>query len=141
MPKHHGRSFFIVFLILFIIISLGFIGYSLYNNVYKAFFMPNDTVVPAFEEGGLHLVIEGDLIISKDPPKVEDGEILLPMDVIRTHIDPYIYWDDNLKKVTITTANRVIRMKTGSLDAFVNNKPITLNIPFNPSLSFLKILI
>ena len=34
-----------------------------------------------------------------------------------------------MEKVTITTKDRVIRMKTDNLNAIVNNEPITLNIP------------
>lgn len=92
-------------------------------------FLENDNVVPAFEEEGVKLVIEGEMVVSKDSPKIVDNEILLPLDTIKKHIDPHIYWDKELKKVTITTRDRVIRMKTDSLDALVNNKPMTLNIP------------
>lgn len=58
-----------------------------------------------------------------------EGEILLPFDIVKEYFDPYIFWDEALGKVTITTKDRVIRMKTDKLDAIVNNEPITLNIP------------
>jgi len=55
--------------------------------------------------------------------------VLLPFDIVKEYFDPHIFWDEALGKVTITTKDRVIRMKTDKLDAIVNNQPITLNIP------------
>ena len=97
--------------------------------VYRFMFMPNNKVVPAFEEGTLNVVVEGDIVGSKEQAKIVDEQILLPLSVIKEYIDPNINWDSKLHKVTITTKDRVIRMKTDSLDAYVNNKPVTLNIP------------
>jgi hypothetical protein len=107
---------------------IGSFGAAAYT-VYYFFFMPNNTTVPAFGEGDVNLVIEGEQVVSGNAPKVMDNEILLPVDVIKKYIDPYIYWDEKAEKVTITTRDRVIRMKTDSLNALVNNKPVTLNIP------------
>lgn len=98
-------------------------------TVYRYYFVPNDKVVPAFEEGELSLVIEGDHVIFDSAPKIIDNEILLPMKIIKEYFDPYIWWDKELQKVTITTKDHVIRMKTENLDAFVNNEPIKLKIP------------
>ncbi len=90
---------------------------------------PNNDIVPAFNEAGLMLVIEGENIIPQKEPKIIDEEILLPFDIVKKYFDPNIYWDEALQKVTITTKDRVIRMKTDVLDALVNNNPMTLNIP------------
>lgn len=119
------RNIFILFLLSFCFISLSAIVYS----GYYFFFMENNTFVPAFDENKLNLVIEDDVINTSDEPQIMDGEILLPLGVIKDYIDPYIYWDSNLKKVTITTKDRVIRMKTGSLNALVNNEEMLLSIP------------
>ncbi|MCX8129176.1 MAG: glycosyl hydrolase family 18 protein [Clostridia bacterium] len=91
--------------------------------------LPNNRVVPAFDEGDTHLVIGGDYIVTRNEPKILSEEILLPIDIVKKHIDPYIFWDEKLKKVTITTQDKVIRMKTDNLSAMVNNKPVKLNIP------------
>ncbi len=105
--------------------SLSGIAYA----VYALFFMPNGTMVPAFEEGRLNLVIEGNVITEPTQPKLVEGEILLPLDTIRRYFDRTINWDAKLHKLNVTTKDRVIRMKTDSLQAFVNNKPVTLDIP------------
>lgn len=114
-------------LIIFIIVSvlLGGFGYG----VYKVFFAPNDTVVAAFAEGKLNVVIGGDVIDNMGEPRIVDGRILLPLRLVKQYIDPNINWDKEAHKLTITTKDRVIRMKTGSLEAYVNNKPVNLNIP------------
>ncbi len=99
------------------------------SAVYYFFYRPNNEVVPAFSEAGPHLVVEGELAASGDKVKILEEEILLALEVIKEYIDPYIHWDEKLSKVTITTKDRVIRMKTESLDAMVNNEPMTLDIP------------
>lgn len=114
-------------LIIFIIVAvlLGGFGYG----VYKLFFAPNDTVVAAFDEGKLNVVVGGDVVDNRGEPRMVDGRILLPLPLVRQYIDPNINWDKEAHKLTITTKDRVIRMKTGSLEAYVNNKPVDLNIP------------
>ncbi|MCX7709826.1 MAG: glycosyl hydrolase family 18 protein [Clostridia bacterium] len=92
------------------------------------YFVPNTSVVPAFSEDKLNLVIGGNVISSKDNVKIKDGEILLPFSIVKEYIDKNIYWDSTSKKVTVTTKDRVIRMRTESLQALVNNKPVNLKL-------------
>ena len=114
-----------VLLILIILASLAAGAFYVYYNYYK----PNDNVVPAFDEGKLVLVVEGEQDVSAQEPKIVEGEILLPFSIVKKYIDKHIYWDDTLNIVSVTTENRVIRMKTDSLDALVNNVPMKLKIP------------
>ncbi len=123
------RIFILVIAFLFILSVIAVVGYSLWYLVYVPNFVPNAQVVSVFAEGELSLVIEGENIVMGNSPEIIDEEILLPIEVIRKFFDPYIYWDENLKKVTITTKDKVIRMKTETLDAIVNNEPVALNIP------------
>jgi hypothetical protein len=97
--------------------------------VYVYVYVPSNITVPAFDKSILNLVIEGDIIKTAVQPEYSDNEILLPFEVVKKYLDPAIYWDAALKKVTITTKDKVIRMKTDSLNALVNNKAITLKIP------------
>ncbi len=117
----------IKFLFILILIA-AILGGSAYW-VYYVYFKPNNEVVPAFDEGKLVLVIEGEQDISAQEPKIVDGEILLPFSIVKKYFDKNIYWDEALSIVSVTTENRVIRMKTDSLDALVNNKPMKLKIP------------
>ncbi|NJD04290.1 MAG: glycoside hydrolase [Ruminiclostridium sp.] len=97
--------------------------------IYYFIFMPNSNVVPAFEEGRLNLVIEDEVIKEGVSPKIVEDRILIPLKVMKKYIDEKINWDKELHKLTITTKERVIRMKTDSLEAFINNKPVYLDIP------------
>ncbi|NMA67439.1 MAG: glycoside hydrolase, partial [Clostridiaceae bacterium] len=97
--------------------------------IYKAEFAPNQSVVFPFDTPGIRLVIGGEEIICDNPPILLEGQILLSFDTIKKNIDPYIWFDEALQKVTVTTKDRVIRMKTGSLEALVNEKPMDLNFP------------
>ena len=116
------KSLFILIIILIILAGTG-------TAIYYTYFLPNDTIVPAFDEGKLNLVVEGELDTSSNGPKIVDGEILLPLGTVKKYIDPNIFWDESLKKVTITTDKKLIRMKTDSLEAMVNNKPMNLKFP------------
>lgn len=93
------------------------------------YFIPNNNSVAAFKEGTTSLVISGVEDTSAAKPEIIDGELMFPYDIVKKYIDPDIYWDEALKKVTITTKDRVIRMKTDSLEAYINNKPVNLKMP------------
>lgn len=90
---------------------------------------PNSTVVDPFDTSRTNLVIGDEWIRETYPPIISEGRILLPFDTIKAHIDQYIWYDEALQKITVTTRDRVIRMKTGSLDALVNEKPMELMFP------------
>lgn len=109
-----------------LVLSLIAVGTML---VYIVKNTPNSTVVDPFDTPQTSLVIGGDWIREAYPPVMEGDRILLPFDTIKAHIDQYIWYDDVLQKVTVTTKDRVIRMKTGSLDALVNEKPMDLKFP------------
>jgi len=119
------KSTAVIIVVLFATLLLGGIGYALY----KTFLMPNEKVVLAFEEGKLNVVVGGDVVDSKGQPEIVDERIMLPLDMLKKYIDPNASWDQKLHKLTVTTKDRVIRMKTDNLEAYVNNKPVTLNIP------------
>lgn len=110
------------------LLIIALIGGAVYAGYYF-FFRENNTVVPAFVEGESNLVIGADTISGGEGFIFEETEVLLPFSTIKSHIDPNIYWDEALEKVTVTTKDRVIRMKTDQLEAMVNNEPISLDIP------------
>lgn len=75
------------------------------------------------------LVIEDSVFQEMDPFITEMGEVLVRFDIIKKEIDPYIFWDEKVQKVTITTRDKTIRLKTDSLRAMVNTKPVWIKIP------------
>ena len=59
-----------------------------------------------------------------------ENDIYFCFDFVKSFIDPYIFWDEAEKKLTITTEDKVIRMKSNELDYYINNEPLSLDIPF-----------
>lgn len=58
------------------------------------------------------------------------GESLkLPFDMIKAVIDPAIHYDTESQSVIVTTANKVVRLKTSQLTGTINEKPFTLQFP------------
>jgi spore germination protein YaaH len=113
----------VVLVLISAIIALG--AYA----VYKQQNTPNTQMVSFFDMPGTRLIIGSELITGEEPPIIRDSQIHLSLDTVKAHIDPYIWWDEALQKITITTKDRVVRMKTGSLDALVNDEPMVLTFP------------
>lgn len=113
---------------------LGIIGIIFIVFLVKTY-MPNFKVIPAYkmfsgfggEETGV--VLGKDIIVMEYGPQVIDGEIFLPFDFAKQYIDPYLFWDAEAEKLTITTQNKVIRMQTDELTYYVNQEPLMLSIP------------
>lgn len=85
-------------------------------------------IIPELKENKVGMVFKNQILSLKESPVIE-GEILLPFSFIQDYIDPYIFWDPQVQKVTITTENKVIRMATDELTYYVNEEPLTLEIP------------
>lgn len=91
--------------------------------------LPNNRIVSLYDKNKVYLVVEGNIIQDQKAPVIEQGQILLPLPVVKEYIDPKVYWDKDSSKVIFTTGDKVIRMKTDHLTAMVNSRPIDLNIP------------
>jgi len=98
-------------------------------SIYLVNFMPNSNTADYFKGRETSLIVEGQLIEDERAALVSDGEVLIAVTVIKEYFDPYIWWDEAERKVTVTTADRVIRMQTESLNAIINDEPVELNMP------------
>jgi len=125
MKRDIIRDIVIFFSILVFVMGCSSVAAMLYNKYFK----PNEAFVSCYDSADTILVIEGDEILDKNPPRVQEGQILLPFDTIKAYIDPYIWWDEVLQKVTVTTNDKVIKMETDNLDALINNEPLQLKFP------------
>jgi len=85
--------------------------------------------VPAFEMNEIGVVIEDEYISLDNPVTFYNNEILVPVELIKNHIDKHIFWDKTENVLTITTQDKVIRMKSEDLTSYVNNKPVSLDMP------------
>ncbi len=116
----------IIFLSLLVFVTGCAAGAAL---VYNKHFRPNEAFESCYDSADTVLVIEGGQIIDKNPPRIVEGQILLPFDTVKAHFDLYIWWDENLQKVTVTTSDKVIKMETDKLNAFINDQPLELKFP------------
>jgi|BioPla2DNA2_1021312.scaffolds.fasta_scaffold00297_26 spore germination protein YaaH len=116
----------IIFLVILILVTGCAVGTAL---IYNRYFKANEAVVNCYDGTDTILVIEGQEVLSKNPPRIVEGQILLPFDTVKAHFDPYIWWDETLNKVTVTTYDKVIKMETDKLDAFINEEPLELKFP------------
>ncbi|WP_232697838.1 glycosyl hydrolase family 18 protein [Brevibacillus daliensis] len=66
---------------------------------------------------------------AKQSYQLKEDEILLPFDFIKEQIDPYVFWDEPTRSIIITTKDKVVRMPTENLTAYVNKKPVDLRVP------------
>lgn len=110
--------------IVIVVLFISALSYGVFKLNYS-----NKNLIPVFEEGKLNLVIEDEYITSPHSLKIADGEILLDFDTVKKYFDPSVKWEENSEKVIISTKGRTIKMKTKSLTSFVNDSPLSLNIP------------
>lgn len=116
--KNKSKKRLIIILALFsVLISVGILYWSNLNKV-----------ISVFNKSKVNLVINDNYINTTYPLIIEDKEVLLPLTIIQEYIDKDILWDENLSKVIIKTQNKVVKMKTNNLTAYVNNKAVNLSI-------------
>lgn len=108
----------ISFVAALLVFSIALIGYILSPNYKTISMYPLDVTT---------LVIEGNVIETKDSPLYENNQLLLPIDIVKKYLDKNIFWDEKTKKVIITTRDKVIKLIEGKVSASVNEKPITIN--------------
>ncbi len=58
-----------------------------------------------------------------------DNNLYLSYEYVKNNIDQYIFWDENLRKLTITTSDEVIRFKEADTTYFVNDESFELELP------------
>lgn len=76
-----------------------------------------------------YFIVGGEPLTEVSAPELRDGVLYVPVDFVKAQLDPYIFWDNQADRLSITTENRVIRMNTENLNYFVNHEPMRLNLP------------
>lgn len=62
------------------------------------------------------------------PVVIERGEAYVPFRFVKEAIDPNAFWDET-GTVIVTTKDKVVKLKTDSLTAHVNQNPVDLQVP------------
>lgn len=116
-----------------IVMSILFIGYKGIVKIRQLLpsFEKADigTIYEGIHEGYTYVLLEDQSMRLDHYPKQIDGKMYLPIDFVIQHLNPNFYWDSKENVLTYTTVNDVIRMKTDALTYFVNDEPLTLNLP------------
>ena len=88
--------------------------------------LPSFQYVERPAAGRPQLVYRGD--VHRFPVVVENGEAYVPLSFIRDKLDPDVHWDESGVMV-VTTSDKVVKLRTESLTAYVNQHPVTLEFP------------
>ncbi|MBC7958440.1 MAG: hypothetical protein H7X94_01110, partial [Vallitaleaceae bacterium] len=130
------KAFFVLLKIVIvttILSSILFLSYKGYQKFLE--------ILPSFQKADLSQLYEGinedytfvlfeeEVLNISHAPKIVDGKIYLPVDLIMERLNPNFYWDEEENILTYTTYDDVIRMKTDELTYYVNDEPLTLNLP------------
>jgi spore germination protein YaaH len=86
---------------------------------------PSFMYEPKAPESRPHLVYRG--ARQPFPVVVEGGEAYVPFQFIKEVLDPDAFSDNGV--VVVTTKDKVIKLKTDSLTAYVNRNPVDLRLP------------
>ncbi|MDR1440045.1 MAG: glycoside hydrolase [Clostridiales bacterium] len=85
--------------------------------------------IEQYDRSQILLIIGADIVRTEYQPIVRDGEIAIDLETVRARIDSKISWDEGNRRVTVTTRDRLIRMNTDELTAFVNEREVQLDLP------------
>jgi len=123
--KRNSRRLLILIFAVFLLVLAG----TLLAIVY----LPNFSQVPPYDyfadmrEDSASLVLRDERLGMA--PVIIDGDVYVPVDFVKEYLDKYIFWEEGANSLTITTADKVIRMNTDELDYFINHQPFQLNLP------------
>lgn len=120
-------KYLLLILIIFALASATFVAYNLVLEYIKEKYSPNEEVVQYYSDDYTDLVINFEHIDLEKPVKIINGEILIRYEIIKEHIDPYIYKDEEHAKVIITTKDKVVWLTENSLIAEINKKDMQLD--------------
>ncbi|MBP1930260.1 glycosyl hydrolase family 18 protein [Ammoniphilus resinae] len=118
-----GRSLFrpaFFTFILLAVISLSVIWYI--------FGMPNREQVEAFPDISYPLTDRGK-VFPNQTAWVEQGKVYLSFDFVKENVDESLAWDEKSKTVIITTKDKTLTFVEDQLEAFVNAKPFSVQVP------------
>lgn len=115
--KRNQKGLLMIFILLLIAVAAG----------WYLFTRPSSEHVQPFA-GQTHVITYQGKVYP-DSYLVQNDQILVPFDFIKTNIDPAIFWDEATKSVIVTTKDKVLRMESDKLQAFLNKTVVDLRVP------------
>ena len=129
IKRKKGIPPIVIIIVFFVIIGMLAAGYQV-----AKIYLPNFKVVDYYEyyenlnKSHINIMLRDKFLSSEYSPVMENGEIYLPVEFVKEHVDKYIFWDKKTRRLTITNEHNVIRMNTDDLTYYVNSQPMTLNL-------------
>ncbi|MCL2496044.1 MAG: stalk domain-containing protein [Clostridiales bacterium] len=77
----------------------------------------------------VNLQINGQLVYPETPPYIQDGYTMVPLRFISNSCGMDVYWDDVLRRVTVTGKINMLQLDIGSDIAHVNGEQIQMQVP------------
>ncbi len=124
--RHRNRRIIPLVIIMLTLCGLIFVGYK---------YLPNSTVMTLqqyykdYNPNQINILSDGTYLKMDQAPIFKENQLYLPVSFVQTYLDKYIHWDAVTSKLTVTTENKVMHMKTNELTYYINNKPFNLNLP------------
>lgn len=86
-----------------------------------------ERVEPDFGGNPKPVFVDGQML---EHPAAGSGEdVMLSYETIKSLFDPYLYYEPESESVILTTADKVVRMQTDQLTAWINEEPVHLTFP------------
>lgn len=125
-PRRRGGRWFLNFLLfLFMIAGIGLGAYYYLDYLER---QPNMETIMPYEGIGHPLWFNGEML-QEVSFYLDKDQVYLPFDFIKEKIDPYIFWDESINSVIITTEDKVLRLPNQQLEAYLNEAPFQLSLP------------
>ncbi len=121
------KKILLIIIIAAYLVSSVFAAYIGINKIIEKY-SAEDEIISFFESGKINLLIEDELIKGTAPPVINGSEIFIPFDIVKKYIDPTIYKETDGSVVTVISGDKVIRMKDGELQSYVNMEPVELDM-------------
>ncbi|MCE0453205.1 MULTISPECIES: glycosyl hydrolase family 18 protein [Brevibacillus] len=110
------------------LILLSFFLLAIFGSIYWFFVLRASTEHVQPYDGDKNVIVyEGSR--KESTYLLESEQILLPFDFIKENIDSAIFWDEPTRSVIVTTKDKVLRMESGEVVAYLNKKPVDLLVP------------
>jgi spore germination protein YaaH len=125
--KIGGREVVNYIALALIAIILVYIAFTIYMPSYETGSIYEN--MENLSDSRINVAIDDKYVKLEHYPVIKNGEIYVPADFVKRYFDPYIFWEREANRLTITTENKVIAMKTEELNYYVNNEPMRLDLP------------
>lgn len=90
--------------------------------------LPSKEETAPFPEG-LEMPVSFQGEWQSDSAKMIDGQLYLPLNMMNEWIERDLVWDEKSSNVILTSLEKVIRMESDQLTAFVNDEPFPIRFP------------